>query len=171
LSATALVALFPELEPLLGAWRRRYTGDGLRGMPPHVTLIFPFADSSEVDDVLEPLERVFAAVTPFELALRQTARFPGLLYLRPEPAETFVVITEALVNAFPDFPPYAGEFAEIVPHITVAQGDDEVLAAAERELEAQLPVKSRVERAWLVEDTAGGWRRHTAFPLDRRTSV
>ncbi len=82
-----------------------------------------------------------------------------------------MVITEALVNAFPDFPPYAGEFAEIVPHITVAQGDDEVLAAAERELEAQLPVKSRVERAWLVEDTAGGWRRHTAFPLERRTSV
>src|SRR2546429_7509857 len=77
LSATALVALFPELEPLLGAWRRRYTGDGLRGMPPHVTLIFPFADSSEVDDVLEPLERVFAAFTPFEFALRQTARFPG----------------------------------------------------------------------------------------------
>ncbi len=118
-------------------------------MPPHVTLIFPFADSSEVDDLLEPLGRVFAAFTP----------------------ETFVVITEALVNAFPDFPPYAGEFAEIVPHITVAQGDDEVLAAAERELEAQLPVKSRVERAWLVEDTAGGWRRHTAFPLERRTSV
>jgi 2'-5' RNA ligase len=105
LSATALVALFPELEPLLGAWRRRYTGDGLRGMPPHVTLIFPFADSSEVDDLLEPLERVFAAFTPFEFALRQTARFPGLLYLRPEAAETFVTITEALVNAFPDFPP------------------------------------------------------------------
>jgi hypothetical protein len=76
-----------------------------------------------------------------------------------------------LVNAFPDFPPYAGEFAQIVPHITVAQGDDEVLAATERELEAHLPVKSRVERAWLVEDAAGGWRRHTAFPLERRKSV
>jgi hypothetical protein len=32
-------------------------------------------------------------------------------------------------------------------------------------------VKSRVERAWLVEDTADGWRRHTAFPLERRKSV
>jgi hypothetical protein len=78
LSATALVALFPELEPLLGPWRRRYTG---------------------------------------------------------------------------------------------AQGGDELLAATERQLEQQLPVKSRVQRAWLVEDTAGGWRRHTAFPLERRTSV
>ncbi len=170
MAAAALVALFPELEPLLGAWRRRYTGDGPRGMPPHVTLIFPFADSAEADDLLEPLGRVFGGFAPFEIALRQTGRFPGLLSFRPEPAEAFVAITEALVNAFPDFPPYAGEFAEIVPHITVAQGD-EVLAATERELEAHLPVKSRVERAWLVEDAAGGWRRHTAFPLERRKSV
>lgn len=140
-------------------------------MPPHVTLIFPFADSAEADELLEPLGRVFGAFAPFEIALRQTARFPGLLYLRPEPAEPFVAITEALVNAFPDFPPYAGEFAEIIPHVTVAQGEDEVLAAAEQELGAQLPVKSRVERAWLVEDAAGGWRRHTAFPLERRKSV
>jgi 2'-5' RNA ligase len=168
---TALVVLFPELEPLLGPWRRRYTGDGPRGMPPHVTLIFPFADSAEADDLRDPLGRVFADFAPFELVLRQTARFPGLLYLRPEPAETFVAITEALVNAFPDFPPYGGEFAEIVPHVTVAQGEDEVLAATERQLEQQLPVKSRVERAWLVEDTSSGWRRHTAFPLERRKSV
>lgn len=171
MAVTALVALFPELEPLLGPWRRRFTGDGPRGMPPHVTLVFPFADSAEADDLLEPLGRVFADFAAFELVLRQTARFPGLLFLRPEPAETFVAITEALVRAFPDFPPYRGEFAEIVPHVTVAQGDDEVLAATERQLEQQLPVRSRVERAWLVEDTAGGWRRHTAFPLERRKSV
>jgi 2'-5' RNA ligase len=171
LAETALVALFPELEPLLGPWRRRYTGDGPRGMPPHVRLIFPFADSAEADDLLEPLGRVFGAFAPFEIALRETARFPGLLYLRPDPGDTFVAITEALVHAFPDFPPYSGEFAEIVPHVTVAQGGDELLAATERQLEQQLPVKSRVERAWLVEDTAGGWRRHTAFPLERRTSV
>jgi 2'-5' RNA ligase len=171
LAATALVALLPELEPLIGAWRRRYTDDGARGMPPHVTLIGPFADSSEVDNLLEPLVRVFATFAPFELDLRETARFPGLLYLRPEPAEAFVAITEALAQTFPDFPPYAGEFDEIVPHITVAQGDEEVLAAAERELATHLPVKSRVERAWLVEDTLSGWRRHTSFPLERRKSV
>jgi len=171
LAATALVVLLPELEPLIGGWRRRYTADGPRGMPPHVTLIIPFADSSEVGGLLEQLGRVFAALANFETALRETARFPGVLYLRPEPAEPFVAITEALVNTFPDFPPYAGEFDEIVPHATVAEADDEVLAAAERELEGQLPVQARVERAWLVEDTPSGWRRHTAFPLERRKSV
>ena len=171
MAETALVVLLPELEPLIGGWRRRYTGDGPRGMPPHVTLIFPFADSAEVDDRLERLEAVFGAFAPFETALPGTARFPGLLYLRPEPAEPFAAITEALVEAFPEFPPYGGEFEEIVPHVTVVQGDDEVVAAAERELASQLPVTIRVERAWLVEDTADGWRRHTAFALERRRSV
>jgi len=140
-------------------------------MPPHVTLIGPFADSSDVDDLLEPLGRVVADFAPFEFELQETARFPGFLYLRPEPSGAFVAITEALAQAFPGFPPYAGEFDEIVPHVTVAQGDEEVLAAAERELATELPVKSRVERAWLVEDTLSGWRRHTAFPLERRKSV
>ncbi len=168
---TALVVLLPELEPLVGGWRRRYTGDGARGMPPHVTLIIPFADSSEVEERLEGVGRVFGDFAPFGVELRETARFPELLYLRPEPAEPFVAMTEALADAFPEFPPYGGEFDEIVPHVTVAQSDDEILAAVERNLLAQLPVETRCERAWLVENAPTGWRRHTAFALERRKFV
>jgi hypothetical protein len=80
-------------------------------------------------------------------------------------------MTEALAAAFPEFPPYGGEFQVIVPHVTVAQADDAVLADLEGELVRRLPVQTRVERAWLVEDTPSGWRRHTAFPLDRHTRV
>jgi 2'-5' RNA ligase len=171
MAETALVILLPELESLIGGWRRRYTADGARGMPPHVTLIIPFADSSEVDERLEAVGRVLADFAPFEIVLRETARFPELLYVRPQPAEPFVAITEALADAFPDFPPYRGEFDEIVPHATVAQSDDETLTAIERELMPQLPVQTRIERAWLVENAPAGWRRHSAFPLERRTSV
>lgn len=171
MAETALVVLLPELEPLIGGWRRRYTGDGARGMPPHVTLIIPFADSSELNERLEAAGRVLGDFAPFEFALRETARFPELLYLRPQPAEPFIAMTEALTDAFPEFPPYGGEFDEIVPHVTVAESDDEVLVAIDEELVAQLPVRARVERAWLVENTPAGWRRHTAFAFDRRKSV
>jgi 2'-5' RNA ligase len=171
MAETALVVLLPELEPLIGGWRRRYTGNGARGMPPHVTLIIPFADSSEVDERLEGIGRVISEFAPFRVALRETARFPELLYLRPEPAEPFVAMTEAVADAFPEFPPYGGEFDEIVPHVTVAQSEDEVLAGVERELLPHLPVETRCERAWLVENTPAGWRRHTAFALERRKSV
>jgi 2'-5' RNA ligase len=171
MAETALVVLIPELEPLIGDWRRHYTGDGARGMPPHVTLIYPFADSSAVDERLEAVGRVLEDFAPFEIALRETARFPEVLYLQPQPAEPFVAMTEALADAVPEFPPYGGEFDAIVPHATVAQSDDETLTAIESELVAQLPVQARIERAWLVENAPAGWRRHTAFPLERRTSV
>ena len=67
MAETAVVILLPELEPLIGGWRRRYTGDGARGMPPHVTLIIPFADSADLDDRLGPLGRALAAFAPFDV--------------------------------------------------------------------------------------------------------
>ncbi|MGN6432048.1 MAG: 2'-5' RNA ligase family protein [Gaiellaceae bacterium] len=171
MAETAVVVLLPELEPLIGGWRRRYTGDGARGMPPHVTLIIPFADSADLGDRLGPLGRALGAFAAFEVELAQAARLPGMVYLRPEPGELFVAMTEGLAAVFPEFPPYGGEFKEIVPHVTVAQADDAVLTDLEQELAPRLPVQSRVERAWLVENTPAGWRRHTAFPLDRHTRV
>ena len=45
MAETALVVVIPELEPLVAAWRDRLTADGPRGMPPHVTLLYPFADA------------------------------------------------------------------------------------------------------------------------------
>jgi 2'-5' RNA ligase len=171
MAETAVVVLLPELEPLIGGVRRRYTRDGERGMPPHVTLIFPFADTSALNDRLEALGRVFAAFAPFDVMLAGTARFLGLLYARPNPAEPFVAMTNALVEAFPEFPPYGGEFDEIVPHVTVAQADESVLATIEADLARELPATVRVERAWVVENAPEGWRRHTAFPLDRHRRV
>jgi len=171
MAETAVVVLLPELEPLIGGWRQCYTADGARGMPPHVTLIFPFADSTDLTDRLGPLVQVFGAAAPFEVTLAETARFPDLVYLRPDPEEAFVAMTEALVAAFPEFPRYAGAVEEIIPHVTVAEADEAVLAGIERKLVPHLPMRSRVERAWLVENTPAGWRRHTAFPLDRRTGV
>jgi len=172
MAETALVVILPELEPLIGPWRYRYTGDGPRGMPPHVTLIFPFADTDEIGNRREGVARVLGAFAPFEITFRKTARFPKLLYLPPEPADGLIAMTEALADAFPEFPPYGGRFDEVVPHVTVAESEeDEVLAGIERELVTQLPVKARVRRAWLVEKEAVGWSRRVPFPLERHTSV
>jgi 2'-5' RNA ligase len=164
---TALVVLVPELEPLVGQWRGSFTHDGGRGMPPHVTLLYPFADDVEVERHLRAADRVFAEATSFEVTFAEVRRWPEVVYLAPEPAELFVALVERLIRAFPDYRPYRGAHDEIVPPLTVARDDvrfDEVEAA----LKPSLPLRVRVERAWLMADGAGGWRRHTAFPFDRR---
>ena len=170
MSETAIAVLFPELEPIVGEWRRLYTNDGAREMPPHVTLIYPFADSSDVGDKLATVASELARFRAFEVAFRSTSRFPGTLFLPPAPAEPFAAMTASLVRAFPRYPPYGGAFDEAVPHLTVAHGDPALLDALESEL-ADLDVSARVEQAWLVENRAEGWRRHTPFPLNRSERV
>jgi 2'-5' RNA ligase len=171
MAETALVVLFPKLESLVGEFLRRHTLGGARGLGAHATLIVPFADSPVKLDLLAQVAETVAPVTPFEIALRRTARFPArgeepaTLYLAPEPASKLVALTNALAGAFPDFPPYGGMFAEVVPHVTVAQGDDALLRQVEQEIEPRLPAVARVERVWLVEHTPAGWRRRSAFPL------
>ena len=172
MAETAVVVVFPELEPLIGRFRREHTPSGARGMPAHATLVVPFADSEAVSaEDLVAIARVFEPFAPFELRFRETARFPGTLYLRPERGRPLVALTEALVAAFPAFPPYGGEFPEIIPHVTVANGDERVLSRVEPGLAGSFDLTVRVERVWLFENAAAGWKRHTSFPLDRRKRV
>jgi 2'-5' RNA ligase len=169
MAESAVVVLVRELEPVVGEWYRRHTEAGRRGLPPHLTLLYPFLDTDELGE--EPARRLIEALRPFSaltVTFAETARFHGeeeTLYLRPDPTEPFLRITEALAAAFPDHPPYGGAVDEIVPHLTVAQGSPPLLDPIERTVRARLPVTVRVERVWLVVDTAAGWRRRSAVPL------
>ena len=168
MAATALVILVPELEPLLGRWRATFTGDGAAGMPPHVTLLYPFADDAEVGAHVADVKRVLATAAPFEAEFAEVRRWPDVLYLAPEPPEPFVALVERLLETFPQYPPYGGAYDEIVPHLTVAHGDDARFDEIAAQLVPVLPVRVRVERGWLMSEAAGKWQRHTPFTLDRR---
>jgi hypothetical protein len=61
-----------------------------------------------------------------------------LAYLAPKPSAPFVALTEALVAEFPKFPPFAGEFPTIIPHLTVAHGNAEEAHSVEAELVSKL---------------------------------
>jgi 2'-5' RNA ligase len=167
MAATALAVLVPELEPLVGATRRTSTGDGAAGMPPHVTLVYPFADDAEVELLLGDVERIVTASAPFEAEFSEVRRWPDVLYLAPRPAQPFVALVERLVDAFPHYPPYGGAHDDVVPHLTVAHGDDDAFDEIAAQLAPALPVRVRVERVWLMSQASGEWRRHTPFPLER----
>jgi 2'-5' RNA ligase len=79
-----------EAAPAVGEWRRRYTHDGPLGMPPHVTLLYPFVPADRLDrEVEERLAWIVARAESFEFKLRGTARWPEILCLAPEPSDPF----------------------------------------------------------------------------------
>jgi len=137
-------------------------------VPAHVTLVYPFAPLEAVDaDVRTGLRELFSPVKPFRFELVEPRRFPSVLYLRPDPGEPFGDLIEALVRRFPEYPPYEGEFAEPLPHLTVAQSDDEaLLGRIESELAPGLPIRARASEAVLMaEGEDGRWRVADTFPF------
>jgi 2'-5' RNA ligase superfamily len=91
-------------------------------------------------------------------------RFPGTLWLAPEPSQPFVRMTEALTARFPGHLPYGGTFAEIVPHLTVAQSDfDEAVDEAQ----AWLPLRGQARQAVLLEGAEPNrWRQAETFAFE-----
>ena len=158
---TALVVEVSEPAPIVDGWRERTCSDKPSiGVPAHVTLLFPFVPAERLDDrLLAELDALFARFDPFAVVFAQTDRFPTTLYLRPEPAQPFVALTEAIVARYPEHPPCEGAFDEIVPHLTVAHGEPELLDAAAADVERALPLRVVVDEVVLVEEVEPDWRR------------
>jgi hypothetical protein len=166
---TAIVVLVSEAEPVVGAFRRKHTAEGARGMGAHVTLLYPFGDASLLD--AGRLARVSEALGPFaafDFSLAAATRFPAnprVLCLRPDPDEPFRAMTAALAAAFPEHPPYGGRYDDPIPHSTVAIGEDALLDAIEAEVAGSLPIAARAVEATLFEHTAAGWRPLARLPF------
>jgi 2'-5' RNA ligase len=166
---TAVVIVFPELSPVVDDWRERTSTDRTSlGIPPHVTLLHPFAPTEEVDDCLDPLGELFAGIPSFGVTFRETRRWPGMLHLAPEPPEPFARLTEAIFELWPDYPPYEGVHETVIPHLTVAYGDDGLLAEVEADVTPNLPIEAHVTEAVLLEELdphVGRWGERARFKL------
>lgn len=101
--------------------------------------------------VLERLRGLLARQAPIPVAFREARRFPGTLYLAPEPAAPFARLTQRLWDAWPEHPPYDGIHEEVVSHLTVGHhlGEAE-LAALEAEVTTRLPVETVLDHAVLL---------------------
>jgi 2'-5' RNA ligase len=171
LPETALICRVPEAERYIAHHRQRFDPPARRNVPAHVTILYPFAAPEEVSaDTLQTLRDVAAAVPAFHYRLRETRRFPSSLYLAPEPGDSFARLTTLVHRAFPDYPPFAGKFDVVVPHVTVAHGDEPQLCAIEVELRIALPaagVSAHCAELVLIENSTGVWEQVSAFPLGR----
>jgi 2'-5' RNA ligase len=135
------------------------------GVPAHVTTLYPFVPLAGIDDgVLAQVAEVARAQPAFDVAFNRVGRFPGVLYLAPEPAEVFRAMTMACVARFPDQQPYGGAFDEVIPHMTVS--DTVEPDGLEAQATGLLPIRTRASELWLMAQTEqGGWAEHTRFPL------
>lgn len=170
MAISAFAINVPSAEPLVGDLRQRFDATTKLGVPAHITVLVPFMDPQHITPaVLDRAQRALNGIAAFSFSLGRVARFPATVYLAPEPPEPFVAMTKALVDVFPDFQPYGGEHQEVVPHLTVAQGDQSEAGAVAAELQTRLDafgaVKADCASVVLIENSTGRWEKLHVFPL------
>lgn len=118
----------------------------------HITALGPF-DPAPSAAALAVVAELAYATRPIAVRLADLAQFPnGIIHLLPDPDHRLRDLTARLVAAFPDHPPYAGEFgANVRPHLTVdAASVDVSLASTAELLRGVVPVEVVLDRLQLV---------------------
>ena len=155
---TVLLVPVPALEPFVRARTRHYDTDYVSSDPrfvhAHVTALAPFLDGAHLSSQARAVVGEIACATePFDFTLEVVDTFPnGIVHLLPEPSAPFAALTARLWEHFPQCPPYAGRFADVVPHLTLDALSAEVSETSTARLVAPaLPARCRAERldlAW-----------------------
>jgi hypothetical protein len=151
---------------VVGDVRRAHDRTALQGMPAHVTVLYPFRPLGRIDDgTLLQLERLIAGHPALELSFSAIGRFSGVRWLAPEPRAPIDRLTQALVAAFPDCPPYRGKLPDPTPHLTFALGRETTLGAVEAEMQARLqaPIRARIDSCRLFRFTDDRWQEAARF--------
>ena len=165
MSQSVLLVPFRELAAAVEPWLEHSVGARpSHGIPPHVTLLFPFPPPDE--SVVAEATDALAKLESFDVMFGELRRFTDTkaLYLTPDPVEPFIAVIESLVATFPGWLPYGGAYDSIVPHLTVAWGAQ--LDEAEADLEPRLPLRARAREAVLLTEVQPRrWLPHTSFPL------
>ncbi len=162
---TVLQVPVRELEPFVRARAEHYDDDWVSSDPAfthaHVTALGPFVGASRLTpQVLDRVGAIARATRPFEFVLETIDTFPnGIIHLVPEPEGPFRDLTARLWAAFPCHPPYAGQFPDVRPHLTLDARSGEVCEVSTRaRLGTAVPAMCRADRLDLAWYEAGNCR-------------
>jgi len=171
---SGLIVPLPDLEPVVGEWRACYDAEFV-DTPAHVTVLFPWIPPGSLTEAdLDAVGQLARSWQPFEVCFArfgdfQTFEDAGVHYLAPEPADPFLALTDDVCAVWPEYPPYEGAFAEVVPHLTVSSSADAEQAAELRAaVEALLPVRTVAAELVVVEVLDRRCRVRRSFRLGGR---
>jgi hypothetical protein len=167
---SALIVRVPEAELAVSALRATFDPSAAKGVPAHVTILVPFVEPDSIRSEVEAtLAHLFSRHRSFKFSLGRIGRFPATTYLAPEPAEPFITLTREVAQLFPEHPPYAGAYTEIVPHLTVADGSVPGAEHVEQQLRIVLAKSQTIQctctEVVLIENSSGEWKVRSVFML------
>jgi 2'-5' RNA ligase superfamily len=160
----------PRADPVVAQYRERLDTSAPLGIPAHITVLFPFMPPGDIDAaVLDQLEHLFADTSRFRFQLDHTNWFGStVLWLAPRDPGPFRALTQRVHETFPAFPPFEGQFDDVIPHLTIGHGHPlNDLRAAEKTVQVQLPIDGHATAVTLMtqQSARGHWTKTATFAL------
>jgi 2'-5' RNA ligase len=120
---TALLVIPPpKVQSFAFSIRERYDTEWFNRVPAHITLLYPFVPSDQVETTAALLKTICVDLSPFELTLDKYGKFKDALFLEPSNPDPILELHQHLTKAFPDYPIYEGEHGDdLHPHMTLAR--------------------------------------------------
>lgn len=167
---SALIVPVLEAEKFVRKWRKNLDPACFRGIPAHITVLFPFAHPTDLDEeMITSLDDYFSRIDPFDFVLNEVAWFENrVVYLEPLPDTAFRDMTRDLLARFPQYLPYDGKFGEPKPHLTVGDGaPTALLEEAASDISQHLPIVVNAKKVWLMTGGMGSnsWTLRHDFSL------
>ncbi|HEX7958422.1 MAG TPA: 2'-5' RNA ligase family protein [Terriglobales bacterium] len=162
---STIIVPVPEAEPLFGTLRGNHDRVAAAGIPAHITLLYPFLPPAFALEQVTELERLFGSMHAFEFSLVDVRRFSATLYLHPNEAGRFRAMTDMLSAKWPGCKPYNGAFADVIPHLTVADKvDAATMDTVEPSIRPHLPIRCTANEVWLMcSDNQDRWSRKACY--------
>jgi 2'-5' RNA ligase len=163
------------LDEMLEPWRRANVEVANHGMPPHVTLLYPWRVAPLSEKDAEAVRKVLGRQSLFEIRFAELSHFgKRVLYLALDKDSEKAVkqVMQTLFRAFPETPPHGGQFADPTPHLTVAKAKsdehfEQLMNEILERLEPKFPIKHFVDKVSIVQqDPTGFWRLHSEVLLE-----
>jgi 2'-5' RNA ligase len=149
--------------------RRRSVEDAADGVPAHVTLLYPFVAPGRLNGAVRAtIATIARRHAAFDYSLGGPARWPDTIYASVEPAAPFLAIHRELARAFPDYPIYGRPAPfELVPHVTVAEGDfvDDPARMTDPAWSTLPARRKALALEVIASDAKGRWRLVWRLPL------
>jgi 2'-5' RNA ligase len=151
---SAVIVAVPEAENVVGPHRAGLDRSASWGVPAHVTVLYPFVPPSKIDDrVIRILAGALQTVPAFGITFSRIAWFGDeVVWLAPEPDQPFRELIRVVSARFPDYLPYGGTYAELIPHLTIGHtAPVDALRAAAAAVEPLLPIDAHIGGALLIQ--------------------